>query len=427
MWWLVACRPVVPDPPVVVPVATGETAALPPTPTGHTGATVAHTGRPPPPDLATALAARCPDPTPWEPLFPGLDLHRMTLPQGPACNDGSAPTVYVRAATDPAHAADWVLMAQGGSHCADHEDCAARWCGEGTYDAAHMSTAWDRATRAGTGIQARTPANPFAGWNQAFLRYCSSDQWVGRADAVFEEEPAYAIPFRGHDILLADLDALLGGVRSDDGDEALPPLSAASTVVWSGTSSGAWGMAQHAALARERLPDARVLVVLDAIGSPAPEVLDAAQADAIAQDVRQRWDDVAVWDPWVDERCLGDHAADPWRCSDTEVLLRAYVADDLVLHADLRDPVALSHTAWLGDTDAYAAAMEGTLRLHAALRPSASYHGSACADHGVLDANRLFRTLTVVDGVASGAALSLQDEVLTGLAGGRSLAIDIPS
>src|SRR5688500_9145568 len=82
------------------------------------------------PMVDEALTDWCADYNPGTGVEQGEDLWRVTLDDPAAvCNDGTPAVMYVRPASSPEFANDWVFYLQGGSTCTDLETCAVRWCG----------------------------------------------------------------------------------------------------------------------------------------------------------------------------------------------------------------------------------------------------------------------------------------------------------
>lgn len=372
--------------------------------------------------VGDALASRCPDAAP--PNAPaGDDLHRVTL-DGAVCNDGTPAVAYVRAATAAEHARDWVVHLDGGSFCADHEGCAVRWCGEGFYDAARMSSAWSPPAIGGDGMRSAEGWNAFAGWNHALVHYCTSDAWSGTArDVVLDGDPPYRLHFDGHEVVLAALDALERGARSDDGAEALPPLGEAATVLFTGGSAGAFGAAQHVRDVIGRLPEARVIAGIDSFLPPPAEVMTAVEAAARVADVEATWVGVdAVWDGVLDPTCAAA-LGDEWRCSDLDVALRSGPVPELAVHQDLLDPVLYPSYEEIGfSTERLAELWVDGLHLYAETVPGAALHASRCRHHTALSETPRFAELTVADDL--GTPWSLHDVLVAQLAGQPVVAID---
>ncbi len=399
----------------------------PPGPAPHSGEGD-HSAAPPPPvdPIEVALADRCPDPTPHQVAGRSPDLHRVLLTDAEArCNDGSPPALYVAAAADPAHARDWVLSLEPGARCATWEECAVRWCGEEEYDAAKMSTRWDPETLAAGGFLDPAPPSRFSTWNRVWLRYCSSDLWVGTAaDTVLtESEPPYGLQFRGADILREALSALEAGVTSDDGAVELPPLVQPGSVVFAGSSASAFGVLHAMDEVRARLGAERFLAVADSWtthpGHGVVDAVTAAQVEVFTEDAFA----VAgpAWAPRFDPDCSPD---EPWRCLDVDHTLRTAVSTPRVVRADLSDPVIYPFWEAYGVAVVdYPQVVHDTLRAQAAI-PGTSALGPNCLGH-IVSGTDSFVTQRVRE-LEDGPSWSLHDVVVSHLAGVPVVAVDGP-
>ncbi len=406
MWLatLLACRPgTEPTSPDPTPTETATTGT-----TGATGDTSGPT--PEVPRIAEALADRCGDPSPRVWGIPGDDLKLVTLADAAArCNDGTPPVMWVRRATAPEHADDCVVHLDGGSFCADYETCAVRWCSDEFFDAGKMSSRWVLPARLGEGIQSRDPENAFAGHNQAFLHYCSSDFWAGRrADWVWDGDPPYRVDNSGHDMLAELLDALEAGVTSDDGTQTLPPLADAQLLLFGGSSAGGYGVAANLDYVAGRFASARVLGLPDAIFARPFDLMDPAAAALLADDVERLWNEAGdpAWDVFRDESCVAA-ATQPWDCFDLDAVFRGHLEVPWLLHHDLYDGTLYDSYQLALTQGEFARLGADGLRLYFAGDPLASVHGTTCSEHTVLDGTASFLRMSVVDELSGGPAITL--------------------
>ena len=214
---------------------------------------------------------------PKAPVAPGKDLRKLTLNAPNAiCNDGSPAVIYIRPAADPAKNNEWIFHLQGGGSCDDYEECRIRWCGEENYDAAKMSSRWTPDGIQGHGIFSNSPDNSFAGANQVFLYYCSSDTWAGqKSESVVtnRDDPnqQYTLNFHGHTIVEATLQILRAGATSDDGQVTMPDLNDATDILFTGTSGGSAGVTNNIDWLASQLDPAQTTLhaVMDANFPPA--------------------------------------------------------------------------------------------------------------------------------------------------------------
>jgi hypothetical protein len=368
-------------------------------------------------------------------LQQGDDLHRIVL-QDPAalCNDGTPGVVYVRAATEPAHASDWVLHLQGGSHCTTYEECEKRWCGGGFYDASKMSSSWTPESIAGAGIfHEDGRVNDFSCWNQVFFYYCSSDVWQGQGSATLTsvDGAKMALERRGHLIFSAAIASLEAGASSDDGAATLPSILGASQVLLTGTSGGSVGAQLHLDWLRERWPPSvGLLGVFDAALSPAPESVPVEVSDrvdaALAAEHAQTVVDSFVL-PWGDESCEAAIAPeDEWQCSQTSRLPYQWITTPFMVRMDQFDPITgAAYEAAGATSDQFAAGVVQSL-LHLAGMSVAGrnvgVYGPACAIHVGLESNVWFLDRAIE---TDGGPVTLDDAVLGFAQGADVAAIDL--
>lgn len=352
----------------------------------------------------------------------GLHEHVLTDPDA-VCNDGTPAVLYVRAATDPAHAGDWVLHLQGGSDCVSYEDCAARYCGDGFYDASKMSSRWTPEAIAGFGIHTMNPASQFAGWNHVMFYYCSSDVWQGRAHSTMRSadgSSAYTLERRGHQILEAGLEALeAGGVASGDGAETLGSILDARAVLFTGTSVGSIGAQAHLDWLRARWPASIGLYgVFDAAVSPAPETVPPAVSDLVEEMTRERHalrvaaDDTPMFG---DESCLATvDPADEYVCFNSAQLPYGHVATPFLARMDhFDDPTGDIYVAAGATQLEFAAGVTASLDLMGA-QDQADVYGPACGEHLGLESTTVFLEQAVTTALGP---VTLHDAVLAGAAG----------
>ena len=236
------------------------------------------------------------------------------------CNDGSAAQYYYSAASSAAGARVWIIHQEGGGWCWDAPSCAKR---VRESPARTASASYAPTHTAPPGSVLNVPAGisaPLAGAHVLYLRYCTSDGYVGDAPP---SASSGGLAFRGRRVVAAAIDAL--GARHGLAN------ATDATVVYSGCSAGARGVlhnldrvADH--VARIAGPGARTVGVVDSglyvdlepiPGAPMPSV--AAQARAIVSRGAS-----------VDERCAATYPSDTYKCLIGEYALRT-----------LRSPAAL--------------------------------------------------------------------------------------
>lgn len=319
-----------------------------------------------------------------------IDIPTQRYPDA-RCADGSEVPLYVRAASDPRHRDDWIVYLQGGGSCDSGQDCFERWKGrDGNFGANKLSSRFAPAggIRAG-GIFSTGARNPFAGWNQVFVYYCSSDGWSGEVSdretsarvgdgAV---EVSYRLHFLGARIVDATFDLLAGGAgtpryRDADGRTvSLPDLDTARTVLFAGSSAGGGGVIRNVDRIRDwltrRSDDCgvsagfcapRVAAVVDASYGLSHEPLDHAGSAACGAEpvetctyersITRRWESVVrgFWSGRTDASCLAMQTdrGDPWRCADGNYIVEQHLTTPLFLRTDLQDSLVLRNTLEAG-------------------------------------------------------------------------------
>ncbi len=362
-----------------------------------------------------------------------LQLYRLAEPEA-VCNDGSRAGIYVRSATDEALASTWSIHVQGGGACYGYEECKARYCGSAYYDASKMSSEYLPAEVGAVGIYDADPANAYAGANQVFFYYCSSDEWAGQGSRTLsaEGQPTFTQFERGHVILDAGIEELLEGVSAEGGDE-LPRLSDAELVIFSGTSAGSHGAMTHADWLQSRLEPLGIesVAIFDAAHSPPRESFPAEYQEEYDELFELLWSyqqEGADYQPWVDESCarLADEPAD---CGDHSYVLHNHVTTPFFVRQDLRDTTSLAEylgipldsyesmtEAWLlALPDAPASAVESLVFVPAVYGPN-------CAQHVALESTSWWREATLDAG--DGTTLSFQDAVVAWRQGEAVAAVD---
>jgi len=260
----------------------------------------------------------------------GADLHRVSLSDYPdaKCNDGTDPVLFVREAETPENANRWVFWIQGGGRCTSYDECRARWCGTNSYHAGKMSSTYTHESIEAKGIFDREyedQFNKFGDANQVYLYFCSSDGWSGQADDVVFEDPLgvgepFRVHFRGRAIMEATIDTLLNGVSSTNGEQTLPSLADADSVLLTGSSAGSTGLAANLDWIATQLPSTtQVSAVLDARFYPTTDFIDdPTVADYVSAGLVADHELVTgAYNPYLDESCVAAHPSDLHLCSET--------------------------------------------------------------------------------------------------------------
>jgi hypothetical protein len=292
--------------------------------------------------------------------------------------------MFVRRFTKKADKNKWLIFLLGGGSCKSAVECAERWCNVMTnYGADKMSTGFlkDRGVKKsieGNGIFSQVPSNNFAGWNQVFVYYCSSDDWEGSvsnahlsAVAPNGQQLDYLINFRGADIVEAVIGTLQREPRGDavayqqnGEDVVLPDINKADMVLFTGSSAGGNGVKNNVDRVGDLLRKSNrhcknsldcslaYLGVIDANYPPSYANLDLTQADFCTgplalcnyQDFYvYRWNsvDVATWKARGDESCVKWHQQNSpgteWMCSDPQHVVNNHLTTPLFIRMDLQD------------------------------------------------------------------------------------------
>lgn len=311
---------------------------------------------------------------------PGLQRHDIDIALFPRaiCNDGSPAVLFFRPYEGEVNRNRWVIGLAGGGSCATPQDCANRWCGVDTnFDSSNMSTDAAGNANPGDGIFARRPENPFANWNQVFVRYCSSDLWSGRAPAltVQANDPAtgkpveYMIAMTGSFVL----DAALATLNRDPGTAPLtyvrtraplPDLSDAAEVVFAGGSAGGVGVVFNldrvAALlaAGPNRPIVRGLI--DSATTPDLSKLGWGATEACRTNGRCTYEtavsarDTQALNRHLDESCVEWHARNrpgtEWLCTDVEHVMANHLTTPYFVRMGLTDRLISSEIIAAGYT-----------------------------------------------------------------------------
>ena len=321
-------------------------------------------------------------------IAPGTEMQRKILDQSvfplARCNDNSPAIFYYRPASRPADADKWVINLQGGGGCSNGLDCSQRWFsinqhfGVGGMTSVGFPVAVNQ-----NGIFEREAPhgsmNPYEGYNQVFVHYCSSDNWSGTvADAVvagldyrptLPPGPAdglpvprlYTISFLGRRIFDAVVETLrrngvppLEYLRPGASAQQMPDLDDARFVIFSGGSAGGGGVVHNLDHLRAALGErTRLVGISDSLFRPSKDGMDLSQTSlcvnqgACTVDAQNQvlfnQGSYANWGSaqGSDASCLTYHVADPHQCADIRHILTDHVTTPYFVRMDLLDPGAL--------------------------------------------------------------------------------------
>jgi len=119
------------------------------------------------------------------------------------CNDGT-PGMYYFSPGTGAGANLWLVYLEGGYWCYDEASCKERYTSGTTYMSS--SNAEDSYTTDGIFTDAIAADNVWADANMVFIKYCSSDSWMGDAAA---SSATFGFAFRGARIIDATMQSLV--------------------------------------------------------------------------------------------------------------------------------------------------------------------------------------------------------------------------
>lgn len=201
---------------------------------------------------------------------------------------------YYFSEASPGNERKWLLWLQGGSACQTEESCKQRKASSPDL----MGSADYPETIQNEGVLSKDDPT-FGGWNQAFVKYCTSDFHLGDREASADE--TFGWHFRGQRVVKSVLKSLQAkGLRSGD------------TIVLSGCSAGAMGATVLCDFVESWLPrsitDVKIACVLD---SPLPLLHNL---DGFVEYVSV-WGELYGIRGVVIETCLAEFPADEaWRC-----------------------------------------------------------------------------------------------------------------
>ena len=165
------------------------------------------------------------------------------------CNDGSPGAYYFSPSTDSAYSNYFVIHLPGGSQCYDSDSCKQRWATLPNY----MGSSGLNDTCYKTGIlDSSDTITPLSAMNKVMVVYCSSDAYMGDAEA---SNNTWGWHMRGQRLVFATISHLILNGN----------LTKNSKIIISGGSAGARGvMVLIDKLVKEHLPKgAKVVGFLD--------------------------------------------------------------------------------------------------------------------------------------------------------------------
>ena len=194
-------------------------------------------------------------------LFNRYVINRTDFPTA-LCNDGTKPVYYVRKGTGQG-STRWVIWLEGGGGCGSDDPTSPYWCGARKpvrpTDVSVVSSNNTPGFLLGVGsgiFSSHKYNNPdFYSYNQVLIHYCSSDFWRGTGEQKsIDTRTGEKWWFSGQKIVQATLKEL----------ERSFGFNAATNVILTGTSAGAFGATMNANMIRDLYPTKDVTLLIDA-------------------------------------------------------------------------------------------------------------------------------------------------------------------
>ena len=243
-----------------------------------------------------------------------LELQSLAAYPLAVCNDGSAAAYYYRRGA--ARSQLWLIQLEGSGLCFSAASCSRRCTSGSPGSGLCSSQAYNQTMRVDGILHSSSPELGSA--NKVYVRYCSSDAFLGNASA-------FGLQFRGQAIVqavLADLVVRRGLGRPRSARGGLAPVER-DVLVLAGSSSGSYGAMAHldyvpAMLGAHGARHVHVVGLLDSalvlLEPPADDAANDPQAALVGRDdVPSRF---ALMDEYLHsarhgDACLAAHAPPP--------------------------------------------------------------------------------------------------------------------
>mmetsp|Transcript_1945 Transcript_1945/g.4410 ORF Transcript_1945/g.4410 Transcript_1945/m.4410 type:complete len:951 (+) Transcript_1945:90-2942(+) len=296
------------------------------------------------------------------------------------CTDGSEPAYYFRRATEPDKANLWFVYLQGGGWCSSERTCKARvsWWKDLVSSKGWRNTLDATGVFSDSAIQREESwyGSPLAGANLVYLRYCSSDAFMG-------DSTKWGFQFRGYRTVRAALKHLVQkqGFESTD------------TLVLGGFSAGARGAMAHLDTVREVLPTgANIVGFLDS-----PLYLEFNGFTKLASESSQATS--AYVAKQLTEPCVGEFGeAGRWKCTFGQYRV-PMLKENFMIIASQYDQYQLH--LHRNDTSLQKTFALSTRKLLHSLGGNAAVYSSACFSHAVSTHFRFSQELVLASGAGS--------------------------
>lgn len=152
------------------------------------------------------------------------------------CNDGTPPAYYFAKATNASFSDYWLFFLEGGGQCYSEASCKSR------SSTMKSSKSYTSTMTEGGIFSTDSSASSFSGVNKVYVKYCTSDGWIGDAAA---SDMTWGYQFRGQRVVRSALNDLI--------QKGL--IISKSTVMFGGGSAGARGMMNNVDFLVDLLPN----------------------------------------------------------------------------------------------------------------------------------------------------------------------------
>jgi len=308
------------------------------------------------------------------------------------CNDGSPAGMYARKSQARGKASvPWVIYLEGGGWCYSENSCQNRWKKR---DGRMTSDVWEDDLEADDGIFSQDcDQNPtWCDANHVYLRYCTSDGWIGTATRT-----NIGYSFEGSLVIDEAIKTLMSGYMED-----MPRLRRNAKVLLTGCSAGGRGAMFNIDRVQETLPNVKGFFDSAWWLTDIQPFYDRGKW--ITEEAQDAFD---LYKPNLDNTCTRAHrSAEHWKCFfapfampyvETPSLSQVYQYDKALLCKAVR--CWAEEPTWGGRLLAYAEDWRAeTFRTFSLVgfdgrrHPHRSLFSPACHDHCSLHTKYFFRT-----------------------------------
>jgi hypothetical protein len=213
------------------------------------------------------------------------------------CNDGTPSAYYFKSTSRFENIHDWIIFLEGGGECYSEKSCYER-----SIYSTMMTSQYFTETIDLDGIfQEDDTKSAVANFNKVFIRYCTSDGWVGDAEP---SELTWGWHFRGQRVLRATIRDLI--IKN--------MITSQSSIVFGGSSAGARGMMNNVDFIRNLLPTGTTVIGVH-LDSPYYIDIDPYTNDYVGfvketQEIYRRYN----VDNIIPSACAAMYPIDRWKC-----------------------------------------------------------------------------------------------------------------